>query len=110
MVIVVAVTVNPAVVDRVPLIVREVRLAVLAFTLTLCPAPIMTISVAEGTIPPGQGAFGVMEFHDPDPAVVIVADKALLALTIIRKATKNNALLRLLENKVIKVFKLPILV
>jgi hypothetical protein len=33
----------------------------------------ITVLVEAGTVPPGQGAFGVAEFQLPLPAVVIVA-------------------------------------
>jgi len=74
------------------------------------PAPIVTSSPGLGRIPPGHGSPGVVELQAPDPIVVIGADNATLTLAAIKKTAKHNVLLSLLENKVINVFKLPILV
>jgi hypothetical protein len=44
-----------------------------AVTVIESPARMMTSSVVAGTVPPGQGAFTVVEFQLPLPAVVVVA-------------------------------------
>lgn len=45
----------------------------LAVIVTVWPLAMTTSVPAAGTVPPGQGAFAVVEFQLPEPAVVTVA-------------------------------------
>lgn len=65
------------------LIVRLVIEAA-AVTVTVFPVAIVTLSVARGTVPPGQGALLVLEFQLPLPAVVIFAAIAVAPNTTMR--------------------------
>ena len=56
-----------------PLLMVMPAMVAAAETVTLLPLAMITTSVVAGTVPPGQGAFGVIEFQLPLPAVVIVA-------------------------------------
>lgn len=52
----------------------------LAVTVTVSPGRITTSSVEEGTVPPGQGAFAVVEFQKPSshPVVLRINDLRLI--------------------------------
>ena len=54
-------------------------------TVKVKPLPTIISSVASGIVPPGQGAFGVVELQLPLPAVVMVIENAFVT-----PATKNT--------------------
>lgn len=67
----------PEVVSVPPLFtVRDPVWVMFAVTVTVCVLAMMTLSPAAGTVPPGHGAFAVVELQLPEPAVVIVAERA----------------------------------
>jgi hypothetical protein len=53
-----------------------------AVTVIVLPTAIVTRSADVGTVPPGQGAFGVVEFQFPLPALVI--DAAIVPVVMSR--------------------------
>ena len=65
----------PLLIINVLVVALRVRLVTeaLAVMVTAFPAAIITLSVARGTTPLGQGALTIVEFQLPLPAVVIVA-------------------------------------
>jgi hypothetical protein len=78
----VTVSVTPVFTDKVP-DAAEVgvpnwtdEIVAFAVTVIVCPAAIITDCPAVGTVPPGHGALGVVEFQLPDPAVVTWATEA----------------------------------
>lgn len=61
-----------------PLFTVTPAIVAAALTVTVWPLAITTVSVVAGTVPPGQGASGVVEFQFPLPVVVICAAWAWL--------------------------------
>jgi hypothetical protein len=55
-------------------------MTVLVVTVMSCPGAMITSSAAVGMKPPGQGAFGVVEFQFPSPAEVTVTARLADAL------------------------------
>jgi hypothetical protein len=74
-------------VAAVELLLSKAAELIVAFAVTVIesPARMITSSVVAGTVPPGHGAFVVVEFQLPLPAVVTVAAGAV-------KATKSAAM------------------
>ena len=68
---------------------------IVAFAVTVMESPgrMITSSVDAGTVPLGQGAFAVVEFQLPLPAVVIVAaDPVVAQAKLNRSASRGRAL------------------
>ena len=83
-------TVSVAAVTLMLLNATELMVA-LAVTVIESPARMMTSSVIAGTVPPGQGAFAVMEFQLPLPAVVTVAAKPVdVPRKVVSRASNVN--------------------
>ena len=74
---------GPPVMSKTPpesMVIEPTPLTVAVFVTEL-PVAMTTSDPAGGTVPPGHGAFGVVEFQFPLPAVVMVAARPMVVAT-----------------------------